>query len=651
MRFRLLMVKRIRMAWKLSAVFIAVTLLILVASGYVNNLIEEHYAVTTAREVSRSYFDTIRGSLPGLMMNRDINGIRELMGNLVENNPVCSNIRLVSHEEGTVVAPRMNDHGATLNQDHRSCRICHELENPDERLAVKNHDEILKLADGERVLSITAPIFNEEGCRNAACHAHADAAPVLGLLEADFTLSKVDDRISRSNLRTIFFVVITAMLCCGAAWFFVNRFLKRPVDKLTDGMNKLAEKKFNFRLDEDGKDEFEPLAASFNDVASMFSASLTELTKTRDYLRSILESSADIIIIVNTSGNIQTINKGAEQVLGHLRLEVTGKPVDMLLANPQEKKAVARQLKIKDDVVNYETQFLTKSGEARDVLLTLSQLRNPSGALVGTIGIGKDITEEKRLQQELIQSQRLAAVGQVFTGIQHSMKNMLNACKGGAFMVKTGLARDDRKMFEEGWGMVQEGISRLTDMSMNMLKYVKEWKPTLERADLAPTLSDIDRVIKQTAKDAGVEFRLEIATHLPEVTCDPKMIHSAVMDIVSNALDACLWKDYPDGEQPKIRVSAYPDQEGQELIIEIEDNGCGMTEEVKENIFTPFFSTKSKAGTGLGLSITSRIIGVHGGRIDVESEPNRGTTFRIGLPLDGAGRNKENIDDKKGSGG
>jgi PAS domain S-box-containing protein len=643
--------KRIRFIWKLIAVFLFLLLVVLVASGYVNNRIEEHYALATARDVSRTYSETIIGNICSMMPTRDHSGIKELVRILVDNNPVCRNIRLVSHEEGRIVASREAAPADPLNQECRSCRICHALEDTAERLAIRNHDEIVKAKDGERFVSVMTPIFNEEGCRNADCHAHSDALPVLGLLETDFALEGAGGLLSMGNVRTYIAIVIVVLLSCGAAWLIVSRFLNKPLRGLIDGMNNLAEKKFDFRLDEDSEDEFGSLASSFNDMASMLDASMTELTKTRDYLRGILESSADIIITVNPSGKIQTVNMGAEKALGYRRSDVLGKPIEMLLADPRDRDVVAEKLEHEDNVVNYETQFVTHDGEARDVLFTLSRLRNPSGALIGTIGIGKDITDEKRLQKELIQSQRLAAVGQVFTGIQHSMKNMLNACKGGAFMVKTALAKDNREMLEEGWGMVQEGISRMTDMSMNMLKYVKDWKPNLEQVDLTPTLQDIHRVVKQTAKDKGVKFRLNLSHGLPAVVCDAKMIHSAVMDIVSNALDACLWKDYSDGEEPEIIISAYPDHDGQESVIEIKDNGCGMTDKVKANIFTPFFSTKSRAGTGLGLAITTRIIGVHGGKIEVESEPNQGAIFRIVLPVDGTGRYKETIDGKKGSGG
>jgi PAS domain S-box-containing protein len=460
----------------------------------------------------------------------------------------------------------------------------------------------------------------------------------------------VDDNGIWATRRILLVIALTIVLGGVTARIFVKLFISRPVGILVDGMDKLADKQFDVRLDEDRKDEFEDVAFSFNDTAAILSSSLTELQKIRDYLQGIVDGSADIIITVTPSGKIRSFNTGAQAALGYRRRDVLGKPIEMLFADPNDRKAALERLKYSDNVVNYETRFVTKGGEIKIVLLTLSRLRNSEGDIVGTFGISKDITDEKRLQEQLMQSERFAAIGQVFTGIQHSMKNMLNACKGGAYMVRTGLSKDDREMLVDGWGMVEEGISRMTDMSMNMLKYVKDFKPTYNSVDMGEVLSEVDHVIRQTAKDRGVKFRLNVASGLPSVVCDRGMIHSAMMDIVSNAVDACVWKDYDEGETPEIVAKAYVSDDGEESVVEIKDNGCGMTEEVKAAIFTPFFSTKSKAGTGLGLSITSRMISVHGGRIDVESEPDVGTVFRIVLPIDRTSTSKENIDGKKGSG-
>lgn len=470
------------------------------------------------------------------------------------------------------------------------------------------------------------------------------------LIDNYYSTDRIDEHSSKSIVQFTASILIIVVLSALVTIAFVRLFLKPPLHRLVNGMSRMAEKQYDFRLDENEMDEFAALASSFNDMADMLAASLDELRENKDYLESILESSADIIITVNPSNKIQTINAGAEKSLGYKRSEVIGKPVEMFFENPEDRKRAIARLKDTDSIVNYETCFITRDGEIKDVLLTLSQLRNPAGEVIGTMGISKDITEVKNLQKRLIQSERYVAIGQVFTGIQHTMKNLLNACKGGAYMVKIGFAKDDMKMLKEGWEIVKGGIDSLTAMSLDMLKYIKEFKPTLAEIDLIPTLTTIENLVKQTANGDGIGFYLDIPPELPLVICDEKMIHSALMDVVSNALDACRYKDYAEGEKPGIALSAYVTARGRQAVIEVRDNGCGMTDDVKKNIFTPFFSTKSKAGTGLGLSITSRMIDVQGGKIEVESEPNRGTIFRIVLPINRTKSSKENDHVKKGSG-
>jgi len=115
----------------------------------------------------------------------------------------------------------------------------------------------------------------------------------------------------------------------------------------------------------------------------------------------------------------------------------------------------------------------------------------------------------------------------------------------------------------------------------------------------------------------------------------------ATTDILVNAIDACTWKDYEDDESPEVVLRNSLNEEGDFFILELRDNGCGMNEEVKKRIFLPFFTTRKAQGTGLGLALTARIINVHGGRISVESEPGRGTVFRIDLPTRGPRDNRE----------
>jgi len=361
-----------------------------------------------------------------------------------------------------------------------------------------------------------------------------------------------------------------------------------------------------------------------------------ELRDAKEYLEGIIENSADIIITVDPEGLVETFNRGAEEALGYGRKEVVGERIETLFADPRERDIAIAQLEHTDNVKNYETHFLAKDGQVRNVLLTLSRLRDREGNPIGTFGISKDMTQEKKLQRELVQSHKFAAIGQAVTGIQHAIKNMLNGLKGGGYLVRTGIAKDNKQWVEEGWVMVEEGIERIRSLSHNMLNFAREWKPEPQRADLGAMVAEVCALNRQKAAEHGVELRHEATDGLPEVLCDPKLIQMATTDLVLNAIDACVWKDFRDDESPAVVLENSLEEGGDVYVIQVRDNGCGMTEEIRKNIFTPFFSTKKTLGTGLGLALTARIIRVHGGEISVQSEPDRGTTFRIRIPKDGS---------------
>ena len=249
----------------------------------------------------------------------------------------------------------------------------------------------------------------------------------------------------------------------------------------------------------------------------------------------------------------------------------------------------------------------------------------------------------------MIQSQKFAAIGQAVTGIQHAIKNMLNALKGGAYIARVGMSKDNRPQVEEGLGMVEEGIERISSLSHNMLNFAREWKPELEPVDLGDLVASVCELNRQTAADRGVALSHAAIEHLPAAMCDPKLIHMATTDLVVNAIDACTWKQYCGGESPEIALGTSVAEDGQWMVIEVRDNGCGMTEAIRRNVFAPFFSTKKTLGTGLGLAVTARIIKVHGGEISVESEPDHGTTFRIHIPKDGPSDPKEAEDGQASS--
>jgi len=435
--------------------------------------------------------------------------------------------------------------------------------------------------------------------------------------------------------------LVAALVSALITWFVVTRYAGRTFKNVSAGMQRIAQGDLDFRLTVHPRNKFAAVADAFNDMASKLELLLQRLRETKDYVEGIVESSADIIVTVDRSGFVRTFNTGAEITLGYKREEVIGQRIEMLFADPKERDVIIAGLKESDSLINHEASFLTKSGEVREVISSIARLRGPMGFSTGTFAIGKDVTNERALQRQLIHSERYIAIGQSFAALQHSMKNMLNALPGGSYMVKKGIEKGDWDIVNEGWEIVAKGISSIRDLSKNLLRYVKDWQPELASVGADDIIARIADVFTQTASDNDIAFSTQVEPALPLVQCDADLIHSAIMDILSNALEACLSKEYEEGESPRIDLTATRVQDSQTVTIEIRDNGPGMTKKVKAQIFTPFFSTKKQKGTGLGLALTSRIVSLHGATIEVGSEPGQGAAFRILLPGAAPDKTKE----------
>lgn len=631
---------RASIVWKLSAVVAVILATAIALTGLGANQVVEHYSLESSKAFLRFNSESIVKGIGQLMMSRNIEGAEDLIVEISGDSKVYGDIRLVSHQVdhyGEVVASRFgrDDTGSAVSRlelEHPACAVCHDRsdlggDNP------TTVDEVINGADGKRVLSVMAPILNEPGCGTANCH--LGGPRILGFVNADYSLGPIDDMGTERRTRIVLTVLTSLLAGIVALWLMFALLLERPIRRLVAGTKQIAANNLDFRFDQKRKDEIGVLEESFNGMTATIQAHQEELRGAMEYLEGMVENSADIIITVNAEGLIETVNRGGEEALGYRRQEVIGRRIESLYADPSERYKIADHLRETGNVKNYETRLLTNDGQVCNVLLTLSHLRDPEGNLIGTIGISKDVTQEKKLQRELVQSQKYAAIGQAVTGIQHAIKNMLNALTGGAYLVRNGMAKENRQRIEEGWAMVEEGIARISSLSHNMLNYAREWKLELQRAKLNDLVASICELNRQAAADQGVALRHETPDGLPDVLCDPKLIHMAATDILVNAIDACAYKDYPSGENPEIVFRNSLADGGEFFVIQVSDNGCGMSEAIQQSIFTPFFSTKKTLGTGLGLALTARIIKVHGGEISVESQPQLGSTFRIHLPVDG----------------
>jgi signal transduction histidine kinase/pSer/pThr/pTyr-binding forkhead associated (FHA) protein len=253
--------------------------------------------------------------------------------------------------------------------------------------------------------------------------------------------------------------------------------------------------------------------------------------------------------------------------------------------------------------------------------------------------------EDTRYYTELVQAERLAAIGQTIAMLSHHIKNILQGVQGGRYLVEKGLA-DTANMLRnlpsspeaeqlnksvacirKGWEISDKNQNRISNLVMDMLSFSKEREPSLEPADLNEVVADVVELMESRADEHGVKLLWRPYEQMPTLTFDPDGLHRAVLNIVTNAIDACEGR-----ENGRVLVTTnYAPRDNVARVI-VEDNGSGIPPDKIDAIFKLFHSTKSNRGTGLGLPVSNKIVREHGGKIVVQSEEGKGSRFTVVIP-------------------
>lgn len=239
--------------------------------------------------------------------------------------------------------------------------------------------------------------------------------------------------------------------------------------------------------------------------------------------------------------------------------------------------------------------------------------------------------EESRYHEALVHSERLAAVGQTIAALSHHIKNIMQGVRFGSDMVRTALKEDDRDLLAKGWKLVERNQKRIDDLILDMLSFSKEREPAVEPTDLNALCEDVLDVVRGRAEERGVLVEWRPGTSVSAVPCDPEGVHRAVLNLVTNALDALEGR-----AGAKLGLQALMEPDGNWAKVIVIDNGPGIPPERLDDIFKPFVSTKGGKGTGLGLPVSRKIVREHGGDILVQSVPDVGSKFTVRLPVHSA---------------
>ena len=348
-----------------------------------------------------------------------------------------------------------------------------------------------------------------------------------------------------------------------------------------------------------------------------------ELKKAHHFYESLVRNSATGILALDTHGKVRIMNPAARALLNWVSRQPpsTERLREML---PGEFFAA----KAGNGKLVHSSEVPLHAGGGQDVPVRFSAVELKSrGTGLGRAAFLEDLREVKQLEHEKLEAERLGAVGQTVAGLAHTIKNLLMGLEGGMYMVDSGLRRVDAGRIADGWQILQRNFEKTTALVKDFLSFAKGRLPELGPTDPNAVARGIVELYREAAARQGVELVLEAAADVREAPLDPHGMETCLTNLVSNGIDAAMMREQPGG-----KVIVRTREAGGDLVFEVADNGCGLDQEVKAKVFTTFFTTKGGKGTGLGLLTTRKIVQEHGGRIEIDSVLDRGSTFRIRLP-------------------
>ncbi|MCB0214221.1 MAG: response regulator [Anaerolineae bacterium] len=362
---------------------------------------------------------------------------------------------------------------------------------------------------------------------------------------------------------------------------------------------------------------------------------LALLNEERHRLSTALEQTAESIIITDSDNRIVYVNPAFEKVTGYTHGEVIGLSPDFLNSKNHDKE---RYLALQRAIEAGRVWQGRLTGIKKDKTLyifesTVTPVRDDDGTIVNYVSVQRDVTREMALEEQYRQAQKMEAVGQLAAGIAHDFNNLLTVINGFAALLQTEIDEDDYA--QESVERILHAGRRAADLVSKLLAFSREQAITPEIVDLNHVITDITKMLDSMAGE-HIDLDIDLNPDLWLTKTDPVQIEQAVINLVVNARDAM-----PEGGQLSIKTSnvvldkdnsldALP---GKYIELSVSDTGAGMSDEVKSHIFEPFFTTKEVGqGTGLGLAIVFGIIKQSDGHIQVQSELNQGTTFKIYLP-------------------
>jgi len=360
-----------------------------------------------------------------------------------------------------------------------------------------------------------------------------------------------------------------------------------------------------------------------------------ELRDSQNRMALIVDSSQDAIIGKNLDGIITQWNKGAEQIYGYHAAEVIGRNISILCPpdRPDEIPAILERIRKGERVEYFESVRITKDGRRLSMSISVSPIHDADGNIIGASAIARNISAQKKIEDQLRQSQKMEAVGRLAGGVAHDFNNLLGIVTACTELLRSRVDTESLEYLDN----IREAANRGAGLTRQLLAFSRRQAVQTQILDLNERIRELSKLLKPLMGD-DVEIFLPPRSKTAVVEFDPGQIDQIVLNLAVNARDAM-----PRGGKLIIDTGVFDIDEnfaqehtmtpGRYVMLAISDNGTGMDEVTRTRIFEPFFTTKETGkGTGLGLATVYGIVKQAGGHIWVYSEPGQGTTFKIYLP-------------------
>lgn len=434
---------------------------------------------------------------------------------------------------------------------------------------------------------------------------------------------------------------IMGIMVLSAVAVFISKGITRPIRELVTYTHNIAKGVLNEPIRIKSKDEIGSLAGSFDTMRIKLRKSFQNVENARRDWEITFNSVKDIIVIYDKGSKIFMYNDELLSRLNAKPEDIIGKKCYEVFHDPAVKHEHMRTCKVLETLKTLKPSFVEKESKALNGIFLFSTYPrfNDKRELVGVVQILKDVTMQKRVEEKLRVSYKMASLGRLTAGVVHEVLNPLNIISSH---VQLFLAEAEKgSMTEEDLKSIQEEIDRIVNITDGLLRFSRKDKSISGEVDLNSLLENVISIIEPEIKLCNIEFIRRFEEGLPKVAANSDELRQVFLNMITNARDAT-----PEGgtltvktrrvRSEKLGVGSWQARElkGDFVEISFEDTGSGISKENLDSVFDPFFTTKEEGkGTGLGLSISYGIIRNHGGEMHVESKEGKGTTFTIDLPV------------------